>query len=422
MYFSHDTFGYLTQGQTPVVQGPSNPCHTMKAVTEGIVPGQDGIPGPRVSYAGVRLTGVDNYTRWTSDHGATVSVSWSHVQNPLDNQADLGSDFSFWWRDCNMVLQPNSNFVFEVPVPCFSPPPPSLCASQGQPTILALPDADDWEAPELVRIRLNSATSPLDPATQVVTSEAFSAGWVIQDECETGTLFRYPDPLPPAGSHFGVTVQLTTDVSGYTPEFKNVTLADHVGQNYPYAATEVVAEDSWLEFAVALLDENGAKGDNSLSGTLLRPPFPVRVTLDVLNDLDLQQKPSACGAQPAPWGHYATEDLADTLENDFIIQQWDPSILPNGSWVAATPSVGGQYEITIPITDQYARMRFFATNNDDTFLGLQNETYEVVHIHVSGADYVDPPSPPAFVPDLNVGWSSDYRFIIQENSGNHCPL
>ncbi len=31
-YFGHDTYGY---GTPPGVQGPSRPCQTMKAVTEG---------------------------------------------------------------------------------------------------------------------------------------------------------------------------------------------------------------------------------------------------------------------------------------------------------------------------------------------------------------------------------------------------
>ncbi len=307
--------------------------------------------------------------------------------------------------------------TFHLPLPCLNPPPPPICSSYGSPIIKLVVGDEQWEQPELVRIRMDTATSPINPNAGV-TTQSFRAGWVIQDECESGSLFKYPVPLPAANSAPGLTVQLATSFpsgSTFTPDFNGVTFPAHVGQNYPYAALEVVAETSWLEFGIALLDENGSRGSQldeyEVAGLFVPSPAPLQVTFEFLDREDWSP-PSGCTNPPQSWPHYATQGILD----DFVIERYDLTHFdpqdPFSGWVMVQPNAAGESTITIPENRSSVRMRFRAIDNDPI---QAPATIEVAHMHIKQVEFSGPVDPSI----LRIGWSSDFRFLIQDN--HNCP-
>jgi len=373
----------------------------MKAVTEALV-GQP--PSQRTSYFGTRISGLDEYTDNPVNHGAKITVSYTHLPSVNDNRADYPADFTFWEVDCKLVHQQTLNYQFDLPMPCPLPLVPPICASYGLPLINIASGDSQWEAPELVRIRMDSASSYLDPLADI-SNENFRAGWIIQDECESGSLFMYPSTLPTASANPGYTVQLATSIprGDFTPTYTKVGMGSHVGQNFPYAASEVVSDISWLEFAIALLDANGANG-YLIDGNMVPAPVDLEVTFEFLNQSDwILQGNCINPPDPGTWAHYATEGDPD----DFVIEIYDPAA--PGGWSVKSP-VGGETTITIPAGDTHARMRILGKDNDGF-----TATAEIAHMHIKEVKFDDS----ADYGILQIGWSSDFRFVIQEAA--NCP-
>ncbi len=414
--FPHDTYGYAAANSMQShIRGPSRPCESMKAVTEAMV-GPAALP--RTSYFGVRLVGVTTYSSSNIDHGDEITVGFTHLSHAIDVPASLTADFTFWELLCTLNHGQMSGPTFHLPLPCPNPPPPPpLCSSYGSPIIKLVVGDEQWEQPELVRIRMDTASSPINPSAGV-TTQSYRAGWVVQDEFESGALFKYPVPLPAANSAPGLTVQLATSLAGaggFSPDFNGVSLPSHVGQNNPYAASEVVAETSWLEFAIALLDENGARGgvldEYDIAGNFVHAPAPLQVTFEFLDREDWSPMTGSVNP-PQTWLHYATQGS----QQDFVIERYDLThfdpLDPASGWVLVQQNAAGESTVTIPTTLPSIRLRFRSIDNDSISAPA---TIEVAHLHIKHVEFTAAVDPSI----LRIGWSSDFRFLIQDN--HNCP-
>ncbi len=382
----------------------------MKAATEGAT-----FTAPAGAlYFGVRLSEDDVYSPMGGiGHDATVTVTYEYVTNPNENVATEGVDFTWWFKDCAGAVQQSPNHTFEVPKPCPNPPPPppAPCATIGLPFIvIAAQDQAEWEPPELVRMKMvSAATTVVGTTAKVVFEQNYVAGGVIQDKCESGALFMYPQPLPIADTQLGLTIQVATTLpSGYVPSFSGVKFQDHVKQNYPRAASEVVAETSYLDFTIALFDDDGATGDFEVAGTLVRAPGDLDVSFKFLGEADWNVAQSGCSTPTSGWPHYASRG---SIPNDFDVLRFDPVV----GWVVVPFNpVTGISTVTIPMGESFLMMRFVAHDNDGP---PDPSAIEVAHLHLLDTAFPIPVQP--HEPNVRVGWSSDFRFLIQDNA--NCP-
>lgn len=389
----------------------------MKAVTEGAF--------DSAAYIGVRIGWEDNFPVAPRSHICPITVTYEYVSNVNENNASEGLDFTSWHNSClpGTYLQSLNN-KFVIPGPDASLGCSNECAGFGAPVLMLNDDSIEWEPPELVRMKMTFA-STADPnsTAHAPTQENYIGSWVIQDTCESGALFKYPIPLPTRGNDPGLTVQVATTVpdSGLFRFFKGIKHEDHVSQNYPFAASEVVAETSWLEFFIVLMDENAAthRGLQTITfgveGNLVPAPEDIAVRYKFLEEENWTFGPGQC-PEPSGWGatyqHYATQGSIQ----DSRVQQLDPALFdPNDAdagWfdVGFDPSTR-ESAVTIPAGETHVALRFAALDND----ALPVPT-EIAHLHLDAAWY---PTPPVQVLPVRIGWSSDFRFLIQDDA--NCP-
>ncbi len=349
-------------------------------------------------------------------HRGTVEVTFDFVDHLSENNATETVDFYSYFKNRLLLSQLTANYTFLIPQPACSS---MTCAAAGVAFITIVPDLG-WEALELVRMRMLAATTTnTQGLTASVATENFVAGYVIQDECESGALFKYPDPLPVHDSQIGPTVQVATSLpNGYVPGYGGLKFEDHVTQNYPRAASEVVAETSWLEFPIALFDENAVvmRSGNptyAIEGNLLQVNAEVEVTFKFLGEINWNAAQTPCGTLPPgwpnSWPHYAARGA---VPNDFDVERFDTV----SGWVTVPfNQITGESTVTIPANQPVLRMRFVAHDNDS----IQSPSaIEVAHFHIVSASFPVPPPPLDAV--VRVGWSSDFRFLIQDN--HLCPF
>lgn len=416
-YFSHDTFGYANN--LPLnAQGPSNPCQVMKAVTEGAF--------DTTTYNGVRISGGDFFPGAGLAHLCDVTVEYEYVSTNSENYASegVGLDYTSWHRNCLNNLVPNLNDEFVIPGPDATLGCTNTCATYTGAVLVLNDDTIPWEPPELVRMKMIGASTATPGAVaQVPTQENYIGSWIIQDTCESGALFQYPNPLPTTGTSPGYTVQVAATVpnGNLFRYFTGVTHRAHVQQNYPYAASEVVTEGSWLEFFFVVMDTDavtmrGANPEYSLGGTLTPAPEDVMVRFEFLNEDDWTFQ--SC-AQPANWGssypHYATQGALGNFEIDS--RSNDPMVYDrndaNTGWTVVNPDpVTGKTTVTIPAGETHVALRFRA--RDALF---DTETTKIAHLNVETVWYSGATPPGHQI--LQLGWSKAFRFLIQENS--KCP-
>lgn len=407
-YFSHNSHGYLVN---PGVKGPAQPCEAMKAVTEG---------GPPIAYQGMRTSDTMPFSRNAVDHADALEITFAVVSKGNDVPASRGTlsnplDYLVYAIDCTGTSQFSAGNTFRIPA--------CPCANAGAAQIFVTSADGGYEPPEVAKLEMTEADCTVDPTHPADHgSQSIFGGWVIQDECESGALLQYPDPLPLPGSDLGYTVQLATrlpKVSGvsFTPDFREVAFEDHLRQNYPYAASEVVAENSWLEFAVVLVDENaterlaiGAGAHQTfvpgwnVFGTAVQPAYEMDVTLDFLDRGDWNLSVSGCGAYPTTYDHYV-------LSDDVTVERHEAS---NNTWVPIG-NPAGPITLTFQTNESLKRLRLRAEPNDSP-PPLDSEPHEIAHLRVSSAVWV---GAPPIQPNLRIGWSSDFRFVIQEDAS--CP-
>lgn len=425
MYFGHDSLGYDAPSGT---QGPSLPCQAMKAVTEGAL--------TQFAYQGVRASDIAPYSRNAPNHEDVIEIELEARETIFESNAEEGTGLSdrknylyYYASLCDPAL-PNANTLtlnrkFQIPL--------CTCADVGSIKLLVSSGGldPDWEAPELVNNVLKDPVCTVNPAHLISQgTDNRVGGWVIQDECESGSAFQYPQPLPTPGTDVGYTLQLATALSAvtgvnYSQEYGPTKFKEYVNQNYPFAASEVVSEGSWLEFAVVLVDENAAALSNApphnpiyeIHGVAVRPLYKMGVKFDFLRFASQWgAAPLGCPNVPIDYAHYAeTEDYV--LQVQKVDGQGLPIFDAQGKkvWEDITPNAQDEYVVFIDTNQLIRDMRFMALDLDIT-QEEQDESHEIAHLRIVDAFFVDLPSPPPqFIPDITIGWSSAFRFVIQED-------
>ena len=261
--------------------------------------------------------------------------------------------------------------------------------------------------------------------------------WIIQDSCESRSLFTYPPQLPTADVGGPIAVQLATDfalVTGYPTSsaclnvvwpygyygehpysLKNAAMFHLVNQNWPCAASEVLVEGNHFDLLLGLLDQDTSNG-TSVAGSFfegMNPGDKVVVELIVKYQRNWQTV-SGCGNLPSVYPHYAEPETDFTVEVRTAVPGTNCS---SGafSWTRVFPTPPGPTGNKIytfefnTVGDFYRKVRGIRVTavQDDPNLG--NEGPEIAHLELLSVTYV-PASGAA--PTVNLGWSKAFRLAI----------
>ena len=300
-----------------------------------------------------------------------------------------------------------------------------------------------WEPPEEFGIQYLSgqpAPIPTGPPFFAIADKDIGPVWIIQDSCESASLFTYQLPLPaytpgvpgrpciqfsPDFSEVGGHPTNSTCLAPYYsagPAPFGANLVTYILQNSPGAASEVMLESSHMQLLLGYIDRNAAaasevKGDfyNGLGAT-----DEVEVLLRVENQNNWSTTPPAgCPSGPPAYPYYATAGNSQTAGRDFYLEQ----LLPNPGADCALSTSAFTWTLVEPtqlgadwIYHLYFKGDQLGGSNGflKKLLGLRivgidehiSEGPEIVHLELLAATLRSTGAP------VNLGWSRAFRIVL----------